>query len=108
MLLTLHTVKSLQPGQNVQVDWRQLESEFPFRQHGGAIFFPPDNLLENIIGSAFEYGYSISPQDRTVTFFRLDKPIEKFDTYTYVSPDRRKYYRFDGKLYHRNNTPYVR
>jgi len=108
MSFTLHTVKSLQPGQSVHVDWRQLESEFPFQQYNGAMFSPPDRLLENVMGSSFEYGYTINPADRTVMFFRLEKPIEEFDTFVYISPDRRKYYRFDGKLYHRNNTPYVR
>lgn len=108
MQFTLNTVKSLQPGQSVQLGWRELQFDFPFRQHNGAMFSPPDNLLESILGSAFEYGYNINPADRTVTFFRLERPIEEFDTFVYVSPDRRQYYSFNGSLYRRNSKPYLR
>ena len=102
---TLNAVKSLQPGQRVDICCRELELDFPSYQHNGATFSPPDCLLENIIGSAFEYGHYPNPVDRTVVFFRLEKPIEKFDTFSYIAPDRRQNYSYDGSLYRRNSKP---
>lgn len=99
MCFALSAVKSLLPGQSVQVNLRELEWDFPYRRHNGAVFTPPDNLLESVVGSSYEYGYSVNFMDRTVTFFRLEKPLEQDGVFSYVSPDRRHHYRFDGRLF---------
>lgn len=61
-----------------------------------------DMMLDNIIGSAFEYGYYESLERPHTVFYRLPKPLPSDSTSrTYVSPDRRHLYRYNlaSKLY---------
>ncbi len=103
---TLHSVTSLKPGQSISICWNLLKADFPAERHNGVVFSPPDRLLENIIGSAYEYGYNTDPLKNRVVFFRLEKPITEADALVYVSPDRRQYYSFSGSLYRRNDKKY--
>src|SRR5262245_26354129 len=61
---------------------------------------PADRVLDNIIGSAYEYGYFDNPEDRSTTFYRLPQPLPSDGpSRTYVSPDRRHHYTYDGRLW---------
>lgn len=85
-------VTSLQPGQRIDVDahfCRDME----------------DHVMEGIMGSAYEYGYTRLPERDIVRFWRLKKPLKtESGLRTYVSPDRRHFYDFDGRFYRRNTT----
>lgn len=54
-----------------------------------------DWVLEQIVGSAYEFGYHVNPSTRRVTFRREKKPLED-GRRTYVSPDRRHLFVQDG------------
>lgn len=98
MSQTLDSVKRLLPGQSIKIDRRELELDYHYMRHNGAEFNPADCLLENIVGSSYEYGYRVDFLSGSIEFFRLNEPI-KSDDRSYVSPDQRKYYRFDGRIY---------
>ncbi len=82
----IQIVRDLKPGQCISVDVRELE-DIPSFEHNGATFTAADRVLENIIGSAYEYRYWRSNYDRSITFERLPQPLT--DPTAYVSPDRR-------------------
>ena len=58
---------------------------------------PPESVMENIIGSAYEYTFYEDPQTGGIVFHRLREPL-KNNLRTYVSPDRLCYFkkRSDG------------
>jgi hypothetical protein len=104
-------VRSLKPGEWLTVPELDLVLDLPrcFIGFESAVCNPADRILEGIVGSAYEYSYQRDPIKREVTFRRLEKPIDSEDgRQTYVSPDRLKYYSFDGRYYIRNAVPYVR
>ncbi len=82
-------VASIPPGESLEVDRQEL-GEIPCLEHNGALFTPPDRILENIVGSAYEFSYWEDPVKRTVTFRRLATPVPIDAELTYVSPDRRR------------------
>lgn len=79
-------VRSLKPGQAITISMRELSHAVPGFRHNGADFTPADRVLENIVGSAFEYSHSTDYANRSVCFYRHCWPSE---TKTYISPDRR-------------------
>lgn len=79
-------VSSLRPGEQIEID--TFEFEVPTLEE----FTPPDRVLENIVGSAYEFRYHKPPMRRVIVFERLPKPLEN-DLYSYVSPDRLEWYR---------------
>ena len=83
----INQVRSLKPGQAIEIDMHELREEWPSRYYNDATFTPPDRLLENIVGSCYEFGYSINPMNGNATFHRLKEPREEGGVYT--SPDRR-------------------
>lgn len=52
-------------------------------------------VLESIVGSAYEFWYWEDQMSGNVTFGRLEKPLDD-GRRTFVSPDRRDFYRRDG------------
>lgn len=100
------TVQDLKPGERINVCPREISTDRsirpPFDYRGGR-FTLYDNILESIAGSAYEFGYEINPVTRAVTFFRLEKPLDD-GRLSYVSPDRRHFYTFDGRIYHPKET----
>lgn len=50
---------------------------------------PVESILENIIGSAYEFSFVEDHQNGTVTFKRRKEPLKGGRLRTYVSPDRR-------------------
>ena len=97
MLATCH------PGQSIAFD----KTEFP---PGVGEFSGPDLVLEHVVGSAYEWGYEISPVSQQVTFYRREAPLPpEAPELTYVSPDRRHLYAYDAiqGLYRRNDKPHT-
>ena len=95
------------PGQELRVTQRELqrigESSLlgPLIGEGNTA----DRVLENIIGSSYEYGYREDLLTRDVVFYRLNRPLED-GRRTYVSPDRREYFeRGPDGTYTRNAVP---
>lgn len=85
--MILRKVSNLKPGFSVEIGRLDLADEFQGYHHNGAEFTPADSLLENIIGSAYEFSYSTNPRNGNTIFHRLVKPLEAGRSY--VSPDRR-------------------
>lgn len=66
--------------------------------HKGAVWTPPDRVLENIIGSSYEFRYEQSGYKSDVTFERLSTPLTNGHR-SYVSPDRRNLYNDLGPVW---------
>lgn len=82
----INEVRKLKPGQAIQFSMYELKENVPGYHYNGAYFSPADRVLENIIGSAYEFRYQEN-FNGDVIFYRLDKPLENSRSYT--SPDRR-------------------
>lgn len=74
----------MKPGQCCAIEYALLR-EVPSFDHKGATFTPADRVLENIVGSAWEFSYEDCPERRVVVFRRH----ENTGKIRYVSPDRR-------------------
>jgi hypothetical protein len=59
-----------------------------------------DEIMENVVGSSYDIIVNDNPITRTVTFKRLERSLTHAQTY--VSPDRRHLFTYDGMYYHRN------
>lgn len=82
-------VKSLKPGQSIDIDANIL-SEIRSYGYSGGTFHPADQILEGILGSAYEFRYWENEMNRSVTFHRLAAPLNsELGVRSYVSPDRR-------------------
>ena len=97
-------VALLQPGERLSVPLLSLLSDPGLRpsfRHNGVTFELPDNVLESIVGSGYSLGYRMDWARNEVVFFRLRGSLENdpADRRSYVSPDRRTFYRYDGQLY---------
>lgn len=81
----------MKPGEQLDVSENAVQSPlYPFDNFLG--MSPWDRVLENVIGSGYEYSYERIPERHIVRFKRLDKPLTN-GRRTYVSPDRRHLYR---------------
>lgn len=88
-------VKRLRPGQRVTLSGSVLMDIAPLH-HNGYAWTPPDRVLENIVGSSFEFRYFCNYCKGDATFERLDGQLTN-GYRSYVSPDRRHlYYDLDG------------
>ena len=87
--LIARKVERLEPGKWIVVSWAL--DDLPEIQHNGAMFTPADRVLENIVGSAYEFSYWQDPENGSVVFHRRSEPV-KGALRTYVSPDRRDFY----------------
>ncbi len=94
-----HQIQQLQPGQQINVSlgiMRDLEPRGFFaalRDESAA-----DRILENIVGSSYEFWYEENPMTGDTTFGRLKKPLDD-GRRSYVSPDRRHHYKREGRLW---------
>ena len=90
-------VASLKPGQQVEIDRELLRSP-----KGLASYLiqesAADSVLEGILGSSYEFWYEENPSIGHTTFGRLKQPLED-GRRSYVSPDRRRHYRKEGRFY---------
>lgn len=89
-------VKDLRPGQRIGLSGSVLEDIAPLH-HNGYAWTPPDRVLENIVGSSYEFRYFCDYQG-SATFERLDGQL-KNGYRSYVSPDRRHLYYDVGGLW---------
>lgn len=81
--LLIHRVASLKPGQQIDIPLGEMR------------LASPDDVLENIVGSAYEYSYQNIDYTGVVRFRRREKPLSPYHEdglWTYVSPDRRHLY----------------
>lgn len=87
----LRRVASLKPGECIQFSAIELIDKVGGYWHNGVFFTPADRVMENIIGSSYEYRYTENPITDAVTFCRLEAPITYGESRerTYISPDRR-------------------
>ena len=97
-------VALLQPGEEIRFKVADLELDPHLSTpHGynGSRWEYPDNVLESIVGSGYSLGYRMDWARNEVVFFRLRGSLENdpADRRSYVSPDRRTFYRYDGQLY---------
>jgi hypothetical protein len=84
-------VSTMVPGTELHVHRQELE-DIPCREYNGAVFTPPDRILEQIVGASYEFSYYEDHINRTVVFRRRSSPVEPDGELTYVSPDRREMY----------------
>jgi len=95
----IKAVCRLKPGQEVKISSRQVQSAgIPRFAHNGFEFDWPDQVLESIVGSSFQFGYTHDEVNRAVVFFRLPAALDD-ERRTYVSPDQRSHYRREGKFF---------
>lgn len=93
-------IQRLEPGQWVQIDRRILEDAAPpapLVGIFGPVWSPPERVMENIIGSAYEYRFREDPVSGNFIFERLREPLGDDGSRTFVSPDRRKYFKQDAR-----------
>jgi len=83
-------IRQLKPGEQCKVDRLELRQIAP-PINIGATWEPPDRVMENIIGSAYEFQYWEDRKNGTVYFRRLREPLTD-GRRSYVSPDRRDYF----------------
>ncbi len=82
-------IQKLKPGQRIEIGQFMLDDIVPIP--GWTI---EDSVMENIVGSSYEFRYWITERGGTV-FERLSEPLTD-GRRTYVSPDRRYRFRSDG------------
>jgi hypothetical protein len=83
----VNSVKGLNPGWSYCVSFTYLsEIRKPFEYHG-VIFEVEDQVLENIVGSSYEYSYVRDDTRKQVTFTRH---ILTSNRRFYISPDQRE------------------
>ena len=96
-------VVSLNPGGHVDFSYSALKvlgsGCFTYK---GYHWNAADAILTKIIGSAYEFRYFVNEPMLTVTFFRLEKPLD--DPYrSYVDPDKRDAYDLVNGVYVNRN-----
>lgn len=80
-------VRKLEPGQAITIE-ESLLSEIGFAPLVGIMgpmWNPVEQIMENVVGSAWEIRTTENFADRSVTFYRCREPSE---SPMYVSPDR--------------------
>src|SRR5687768_2560380 len=85
------TVSRLKPGMRILID-RAILNDAVYPLPG---WTPAEWVMEQILGAAYEFRHWVDPQSGNVFFERLEAPL-KDGRRTYVSPDRRHLFEFDG------------
>ena len=80
----VNEVDSMKPGDCIILSKDYLEDHIPGFYHNSVYFTPADRVLGNIIGSAYEFSFTVSPFG-DVTFFRHTPEHNKV---FYIAPDR--------------------
>lgn len=68
-------------------------------EFGGFTWNGADQVLEGIRGAAFQYSYRYDEETQMFWFYRWPVLPMNGDKRTYVSPDKRAAFAFDGKLW---------
>lgn len=98
-------VSRLSPGQRITISRNVLAAIGSSQLLGilGPTWSAVDRILENIVGSSYEFVAREDVMTGDVTFERLQRPLEVSDPrLTYVAPDRRDRFRREGEYYIRN------
>ncbi len=82
-------ISGLKPGEWYSYDLAKLEDVIPPPLPG---WTAPERVMENIVGSAWEFQFVQDPLTEVITFMRLRMPLTG-NLRTYVSPDRRGFLR---------------
>jgi len=97
-------VASMKPGQCVRVD-RFTMRDIPTSPFvGWSEWRAPDRVLDRIMGSAYEFGYTVDSLAGYVTFWRLAQPLTD-GRRSYVEPDRRDFFEREGDLWRLKSKP---
>lgn len=96
-------IGSIPPGHQIVVSRHVLAEvapSAPLVGFGGPTWTPPERVMENIVGSAYEFRFFEDIQSGDVVFVRLREPL-KDGSRTYVSPDRREHFKLgsDGRYW---------
>lgn len=82
-----HEVSRIKPGQCLQVDSTILGLYVAGMDYNGARFTPADMILENVVGSSYEFWYTEDIINRRIIFHRAQ--ISSEEPIYYRSPDRK-------------------
>lgn len=82
-------VSRLKPRESITINRNLLG-----KVHAMPPWTPPERVMENVIGSSYDIVMDATPYG-DVRYTRLQKPLAD-GRRTYVSPDRRHYFTFDG------------
>lgn len=93
-------IGKIQPGHWHSVGWRVLHDIPPMPMVGifGLLWSAEDQIMEKIVGSAYEFKYFRDELSGNVIFERLKEPLQN-GARTYVSPDRREHFELRGGYY---------
>lgn len=91
-------VAKLEPNQRVSMT-KELIDDIGLFEYGGFTWNGADQVLEGIKGAAFEYSYRFDQETEMYWFYRWPALPMDGDKRTYVSPDKRSGYAFDGRFY---------
>lgn len=96
--VAVNAVQSLRPGMSIEFTRRELKDIGPAFPTVFPEFTPEDWILENIVGSAYEFSYRLHLERDSVKFSRRATPLPSNSTRkTYVSPDKRHLYQLDSE-----------
>ena len=84
----INLVRQLKKGESIEFDRDFINIHVQGFHYNEAYFTAADRVLENIIGSAYEYTYSENPINGNIAFHRLGREVE-CGKVSYTSPDRR-------------------
>lgn len=85
-------VRAMKPGEWLTIDLDTVDGNphvAPWRE---GHWTPCDLILEEIVGSGYEWSWERDPIKSSITFKRRERPTEH-ELRTYVSPDRAHHYR---------------
>jgi hypothetical protein len=79
-------VSALEPGHGITFAEEIMQEIVPLPGYSAA-----ETVMENVIGSAYEWRFFESPVDRSVSFDRLSSPLTGGNR-SYVGPDKRQFF----------------
>lgn len=86
-------VRAMKPGEWLTVDRDSVDDNARIAPWRDGHWTPCDFILEQIVGSGYEWSWQQNPIGRAITFKRRQHPLKADDLRTWVSPDRAHYYR---------------
>lgn len=100
-------ISTIQPGQWYTVARHELARIAPAMQLAGPFgptWAPAERIMENIVGSAYEFRFWEGHAKGNITFERLKQPLRD-GLLSYVSPDRAHLYTRQSDGFYRPNNP---
>lgn len=100
-------ISAIKPGQWYTVNCSELARIAPAMQLAGPFgptWTPAERIMENIVGSAYEFRFWEDHATGNITFERLKQPL-RYGLRSYVSPDRSHFYTRQPDGLYRPNKP---